>query len=88
MPKVEGSGEVGVVPLSLFMDGGPGEQCSSRSHWEGSQNIPSQPVFAARLKPQCLAMTSLTQSAWNKRTMHSGLEEFSLFERIIVLIGQ
>lgn len=55
---------------------------------EPSGNIPSQPVFAARLKPQCLAMTSLTQSAWNKRTMHSGLEEFSLFECIIVLIGQ
>lgn len=55
---------------------------------EPSGNIPSQPVFAARLRPQCLAMTSLTQSAWNKRTMHSGLEEFSLFECIIVLIGQ
>lgn len=37
MPKAEGLGEVGVVPLSLFRDGGLREQCSSRSHWEGSQ---------------------------------------------------
>lgn len=37
---------------------------------EPSGNITSQPVFAVSLKPQHLAMTSWTESAYNKRTMH------------------